>query len=283
MTFLKPLVSQQGSLPRSDTVLQLLPANSKGRDFVIGDLHACTDALLRGLDVVKFDPKRDRVLSTGDLVDRGLGSIRALRLLREPWFHAVRGNHEDMLLRWGSNPSRTDVQVLRFILRNGGGWLYALTPSERNELEFDLLPRVSRLPRLIRVGAGAWAYQVVHAQAADAHGVPWTDDQLSDGRVLRSSSLLWGRQLFQRLELQDIQEPGSRLPFAYASPAMHRGLRLTYAGHNTVLRPVLFRSHLFIDCGVWATQASRHGAMHVVSNEEVFANLGVFSDTVPLR
>lgn len=72
--------------------------NTEGRDFIVGDLHGCYDELMRLLTHVNFNPKSDRIFSTGDLVDRGPKSLECLSLLAKPWFHAVLGNHEDVLL-----------------------------------------------------------------------------------------------------------------------------------------------------------------------------------------
>lgn len=72
------------------------PANTLGRDFVVGDLHGCVDVLRALLHDVRFDPARDRLFSVGDLVDRGPASEAALELLDRPWCHVVRGNHEEV-------------------------------------------------------------------------------------------------------------------------------------------------------------------------------------------
>lgn len=73
------------------------PANTAGRDFVVGDLHGCVDVLRALLHDIRFDPARDRLFSVGDLVDRGPASETTLDLLDRPWCHVVRGNHEEVL------------------------------------------------------------------------------------------------------------------------------------------------------------------------------------------
>jgi serine/threonine protein phosphatase 1 len=75
-----------------------LPRNAKGRGFVVGDLHGHRALLEHELSRLSFDPRCDRVLSVGDLVDRGPDSVATLSLIEEPWFHAVLGDHELMLL-----------------------------------------------------------------------------------------------------------------------------------------------------------------------------------------
>jgi hypothetical protein len=51
--------------------LLALPANTAGRDFVCGDIHGCFDELDAALAKLQFDPAVDRLISVGDLVDRG--------------------------------------------------------------------------------------------------------------------------------------------------------------------------------------------------------------------
>ena len=77
-----------------------MPANAEGRDFLVGDLHGHRGLFESELDDLGFDPACDRVFSVGDLIDRGPESLATLRLIEEPWFHAVLGNHELMLLEY---------------------------------------------------------------------------------------------------------------------------------------------------------------------------------------
>ena len=72
-------------------------SNRDGRDFVIGDLHGCVDALRYLLREAGFDASRDRLFSVGDLVDRGDQCEEALTLIDKPWFYPVLGNHEDTM------------------------------------------------------------------------------------------------------------------------------------------------------------------------------------------
>ena len=47
--------------------------------YAIGDIQGCFDGLRKILDMVKFDPANDRLISTGDLVNRGSQSLETLR------------------------------------------------------------------------------------------------------------------------------------------------------------------------------------------------------------
>jgi serine/threonine protein phosphatase 1 len=61
--------------------IRSLPTNSRGKDYVVGDLHGCYDLLQRVLGEVGFDTTCDRLFSVGDLIDRGPNSLKCLELL----------------------------------------------------------------------------------------------------------------------------------------------------------------------------------------------------------
>ncbi len=73
-----------------DNTLKYYDANEHGRDFVVGDL-----------------------------IDRGPNSMECLRLIKEPWFFSVLGNHEDMMLDVISNEFKHGVAQW---INNGGDW-----------------------------------------------------------------------------------------------------------------------------------------------------------------
>lgn len=131
--------------------------NAVGRDFAVGDIHGCFSKLQRALDAVQFNPERDRLFSVGDLVDRGPESADVDVWLRKPWFHAIRGNHEQMAIDSYRSEAKGDAGALHFA--NGGAWFYGL-PTVEQGCYAELL---ADLPVAIEVETAAGLVGLVHA------------------------------------------------------------------------------------------------------------------------
>ncbi|MBE7438893.1 MAG: serine/threonine protein phosphatase [Spirochaetales bacterium] len=70
----------------------------KKRTIFIGDVHGCLDELRALLKKCNLSAD-DRVILTGDLINRGPDSRGVVDLVREKGYECVRGNHEDYFLR----------------------------------------------------------------------------------------------------------------------------------------------------------------------------------------
>jgi serine/threonine protein phosphatase 1 len=153
--------------------VRTLPANQRGRDFVVGDLHGCFDLLDRLLETVRFDPGCDRLFSVGGLVDYGPDSLRSLEFLEAPWFYAVQGTHEHMLLKYfesylvSGSIDYLDRIAKRSVWLNGEPWLADekwvaacyLQDEQRMTPTFDrLLERLRDLPCFGWWGSGLTAF-----------------------------------------------------------------------------------------------------------------------------
>ena len=97
--------------------------------YIMGDLHGCYSLLEKELKRIKFDKKKDLLIATGDLVDRGEDSLKCLRLINEPWFKTVVGNHEDMMIE----SLYHNEQALLVWLNNGGMWWVNSPKKEQTE------------------------------------------------------------------------------------------------------------------------------------------------------
>lgn len=233
-------------------LLQTLPPNTLGRDFVVGDLHGCRfllDAALRERD---FNPATDRVFSVGDLIDRGPDSLNTLALLDEPWFYAVRGNHEGMFAVWMAR--RTDgITSPSDFIYNGGDWVRELDDADTARLH-RLATRVANLPAVIRVldEAGKPAFQVAHAELMDDEGAFLTDARL-ETEDLRDmvANLTWGRRLVRRAAKAMPGDPFQCEGIALSDTPLMPALSVTFVGHTIVRTPLMHCSHVYIDRGAF--------------------------------
>lgn len=206
---------------------RLLPRNTSGRDFCVGDLHGAFDVLEYALQSLDFDVERDRLISVGDLIDRGPQSHRVLEFIAQPWFHAVRGNHEAMLL----DNIQAEVVNIRWLMQAGAGWWLMLEEDERAAYPGPL----SKLPYTLEIDTSEGRVGVVHADVPD--GVHWDDfvAALPYDERLREHAL-WARTRIGQLQ-RDV-------------PTSHvGGLDLLVVGHTPV-SPITFALNVcFLDTG----------------------------------
>lgn len=110
-----------------------LPPNNIGKDYVVGDLHGCYSLLMQELKTTQFDFNKDRLFSVGDLVDRGTENLECLSLIKEDWFHSIRGNHEEMLIDHYTGYYRFQTNPSRLYAHNGGLWFFDTDADKQKE------------------------------------------------------------------------------------------------------------------------------------------------------
>ena len=197
--------------------------NPVGRDFVVGDIHGMFPALRELLALARLDETCDRLFSVGDLIDRGPRSREALEWLAKPWFHAVRGNHEQFLLD-SDDPSTRDL----WIRHNGGAWWLECGTAEREAFR----EACAALPIAIEIDASQGRVGVVHADAPRSNS--WTDflSRLESHDERAVEHALWSRERV-----------------AAGSPRRVSGIDLVLCGHTPTTRIVEAENVCFIDTG----------------------------------
>ncbi len=137
------------------------PENLSGRDFVVGDIHGCFDKLEQLLWAIKFDRRKDRLFSVGDLVNKGRYSTDVLLWLNEPWFFPVMGNHEQIIC--SANYDDHNDPGSDLALSKGGGWFFGADRSHALHIQ----ARFRELPVAIEVaGKNGARYGIVHGEPA---------------------------------------------------------------------------------------------------------------------
>ncbi|WP_108127129.1 metallophosphoesterase [Saccharospirillum mangrovi] len=201
---------------------QTLTANPHGRDFILADLHGHRARLDAALAEREFDPKRDRLFSVGDLIDRGPDSPACLELLDEPWFFAVRGNHEQMLI--DALRSQQSMSWSRWLM-NGGNWALH-QPEQQLEVWAEQL---DQLPHTLTIEFDQARIGLCHAQ----YRLPHWDDRL-DASDYDKSDWVWGRS---RLAGRDDRSVA--------------GVDWLFHGHTIVERVERLGNSVFIDRGAY--------------------------------
>lgn len=201
--------------------------NEHGRDFVVGDIHGCFDLLREKMRDASFNEANDRLFSVGDLVDRGPSCDEAVDWIARPWFHAVRGNHEQMAIGVAAGK-----HSLANYIANGGGWFVAMNEDRQKFFAdaFDTLPFAIEVDHIIgKIG-------IVHAEV---QGDDWPSfcealeaDQSNNKFHNLSEMVLWSRQ---RVQSQD------RTPISN----VHR----VYVGHTPVSDWSVLGNVYYIDTG----------------------------------
>jgi len=89
---------------------------------IVGDVHGEYRSLL---NLVAKTPKGTAFIFVGDLIDRGSHSAHVIQFVRKHKFACVRGNHEDMMIEYGTSfihsiENAEPIEQDNKWLRNGG-------------------------------------------------------------------------------------------------------------------------------------------------------------------
>lgn len=239
-------------------MIKNLPENVSGRDFVVGDLHGCFELLCSVLTFVDFDQEKDRLISVGDLVDRGPDSLKCLQLLDEPWFHCVKGNHEQLMEDY-----LTGGPTGAWWFHNGGNWWDNLDTFGKDEVN-RLLPQVQSLPCILTVALpDNRKFNVVHAEL-DVHPTEITTDndlethfdqiarvQMGDGEAALWGRALWGSLYGQHLDGRTVKKFRRGVELMYGKRIFNDNLSMIYSGHTTVRQPCVFEGQTNLDTGAF--------------------------------
>lgn len=200
--------------------IKRLPLNDKGRDIAVGDIHGHFTKLSGELKRIGFNPELDRLISCGDLVDRGPESHHAASWLQNSWFHSVRGNHDDYVVR------HKTVDTKNWI-RNGGLWFQSLLDWEKT----TFIDAFSCLPLMLEVETERGLVGIVHA---DPTVTDWRDMPAQMESRNSRNRLMWSRR---RVDERD--------------DSIIDGVRAVVCGHEPVNEPLILGNVYHIDTMGW--------------------------------
>lgn len=217
----------------SSAAVLYLPENTKGRDFVVGDIHGMFHLLDRAMKRVEFNPACDRIISVGDLINRGPQSERCLEFLRQPWFFAARGNHEKYFtdtFKNGAPVNSIDKRHMEKYLR----WTFNQEASDFREMK----EKIAAMPLAIEIATPEGAVGIVHADIPQ--GMDWqsfTKKLAADHKPTRATATE-GRE---RIKIKNT--------------AGVKGIRHVFFGHTIQTGgPQILGNCFFIDTGAYHVQ-----------------------------
>lgn len=229
--------------------------NTTGRDFVVGDVHGCFSQLDEALAARGYDPIRDRLFSVGDLVNRGPESAQLLDVVRRHRIKAVRGNHEDMIVRWYFRDQRSER-----LMHNGGEWFMNLADGSGRARPFGRY--MFNLPYAIQIDTVHGPVGLVHADVPLDHWTQlldvlenWNQDNLIHKQVL------WQRARWTEQDTPEFAPVPASLASVFGLPATepasapvnpHRpvqGVTAVIVGHTPVSAPLVRGNVINIDTG----------------------------------
>ena len=189
--------------------------------WVVGDLHGCYTNLMGKLDGIEFDPSQDLLISVGDLIDRGAENVECLELIMMPWFRAVRGNHEQMMIDGLSAYGNVNHWLV-----NGGGWFFNLD-YDKEVLAKALACKVAELPLIIELDTNNKKVVICHAD--------YPHNEYAFDNPVPEEMVIWNRE-----RVSDAQD---------GIVTEITGADLFIFGHTPAREPLKYANQMYIDTG----------------------------------
>lgn len=275
---------RQNFIPNARSVIGNVRNNDKGRDFIIGDLHASIYEFEKLLKYVNFNQSFDRCFSVGDLIDRGPNPYERLDLLNEDFFFSVLGNHELNFLSMLSNYEENncddfDNESIECMRKIGRDWVLKNKKLSIGRIKNSTMQKLKTIPLVMNVHDNNELYHIVHAELVgleNDHESMTTTESLIDTSILSSNvSYITGfrtcgtwmdRALYGR-SLANAAKYGR----TFINPAEYftSKLNTVYCGH-TITDSFNFKllNHVFLDTGSGKNRKDNMNGLSIFSPKE---------------
>lgn len=212
---------------------QYLKIEDKRDLFIVGDIHGSYDLYKAGEHHLGIRDS-DVVISLGDLTDRGNKNFRCVvEFTRKENRYAIRGNHEDLLIRGALYGERDYYHCWQ---QNGGDTVWDEVGDEGSALLGTML---EDLPVILVVEHRGKRLGFVHGGVPiEFRTTPLTDFQHVNKKDVDriGSMLMWDRRMVQAAQ------EGAILPNV-------TGVDYVFHGHSYVKEPLISGNRIYMDTG----------------------------------
>lgn len=211
--------------------------------YILGDIHGDYDAFKAMLKLIGAQPN-DYIISTGDLIDRGAGIAPLLfDFLHKPNYHAVIGNHEEMMIHV-DKPYNRDLW-----LHMGNGGDKTLEQLGWEGVKYFTEKILKKFPLILEIHHRNKVFGVIHA------GVPlfyentktWKDiitlakkDEDYRNQLLEDRDLIRRLQRMRQGTTQEQQEALNQFEAI-------QGIDYVIHGHTGVVEPFIHHNMIWLD------------------------------------
>ncbi|MFT8229698.1 MAG: symmetrical bis(5'-nucleosyl)-tetraphosphatase [Enterobacterales bacterium] len=184
--------------------------------YFIGDVHGCFYELNEALNIINFNPKKDTLWFTGDLIARGPDSLKVINLLYtlRNNIRIVLGNHELNLLSiyYGITDNSSKNKIHDILSSSNAEKLI-------NWLRFQPFLQIDKIKKIIMVHAGifpTWTINNTIKYANEiSHFLKSKNYRLLLYTLYNSESNIWKNNLFGLSKLQFNLNVFTRMRYIY--------------------------------------------------------------------
>ena len=183
----------QNHLPDPRASRHSNPADGQRLIFV-GDIHGCNKELKALMEKLHFDPAKDHLVTTGDMIAKGPHSLDVVDYLRSINASCVRGNHEDWILLLAHDMNST-------LLHETGSGRHVAAEEDKTDkesvaediarsLSAEQIQYLEACPVILRIGrVAAFDSEVVVVHAGLVPGLPLESQEPSSVMNMRTIDL----------------------------------------------------------------------------------------------
>ena len=188
------LVSKKILMPKQYYQKKKIKSPSKGRRFVIGDIHGCYLSLKKLIEKKIQLSKNDQLFLLGDYIDKGPESKKTLNYIMKLMdkgyaVYPLRGNHEQILLDTEINDPK---EILVWLMRRSPDMLKNGKLRKKHRIFLNSLPIYYELDNFFLVHAN-FNYKAKNP-FEDEIAMLWKRKFDWNGKVLKKKTLIHGHQ-----------------------------------------------------------------------------------------